>query len=453
MAKSDPSRTLRRRDERGAAMVELAVLMLVLIPLLTYGFYLMDFGHHMLDLQELVISTTWDYTSRTAQANPNNTGASNQEIFSVYEANRFEYLDHTSAYDDFANLQSKSDEKKYHYEMGSKAAFVSGRDLPAGAGQNLGRGNVDIGSYATDYASDEGRQVTCAVDQSDMDWLLGGDVNPAINYGKSRFNRGGTVVCWAKLFVYNYIVPEKFMQEHAAVDMTDSKLQQRSTDVETLTSSVKPKVLRDHAAVSFDTWAINDGSDTLPGRSGNRDGDIDYCPSATNPFYQRVAQIYSGGGFYGTSPNAVGLTYKAFYGMYMNLYGQARGEVAAIGSVATFPSFPVDPQGVMLGFKTDASPSSHSCPANPWNFLQRQAEAALGMPASPVGVYLVARHDRSNMKTGVVERSPLGWVDFGAMGLGRDYESTPYRRGNTTYQTVWQNRRGQFYMGARNDQG
>jgi hypothetical protein len=428
--------------EGGAAMVEFAVLMLVLIPLLTYGFYLMDFGHHMLDLQEVVVSTTWDYTSRTAQANPNNTSASNQEIAAVFEANRFEYLDHTSAYDNFANLRSAADEKKFHFELGSKAAFIAGRDLPPGAGLSLGRGSVDIGSYASDYATEGGRQVTCAVDQSDMDWLLGGSLNPAIDYGKSEYNRGGTVVCWAKLFVYNYVVPEKFMQEHAAVDMTDSKFQRRSTDVETLTASVKPKVLRDHAAVSFDTWAINDGQDALPGRSGNRDGDIDYCTGATNPFYQRVATIYSGGGFTKLSANAVGITYKAVYAAYLNLYGQARSEVAAIGSLATFPSPPVVPG------TTDSSPSNLLC-----SVLQGQGEAAIGLPASPVGVYLVARHDRNNMRTGVVEKSPLGWVDFGAMTLGRDYESTPFRRGNTTYQTVWQNKRGQFYLGAKIDQG
>ena len=49
------------RGERGGAMVELAVLMLIFVPLILLPMYFQDAIRYKLDYQESVYSTAWDF--------------------------------------------------------------------------------------------------------------------------------------------------------------------------------------------------------------------------------------------------------------------------------------------------------------------------------------------------------------------------------------------------------
>jgi len=222
------------------------------------------------------------------------------------------------------------------------------------------------------------------------------------------------------------------MQEHAHEDVTKSKLEARSQDVEALSSAAKPVTLHDHAALSFGTWAINNGDTNIisrTSRSTASDGDIDYCPKAKNPFYERVAWVYSGGVLAGGS-NDLTLTYGAVEGMMWAFAGEAASNELEI----------VVPVPVVAG-KTDGSPEGADCG------IGASLETMAGRPANPAGVNLVARHNRNNMQTGVLQKRSFT-MDFLAMEPG--YESTPFKNGNKKYQQAWK-KRGQFYMGATSD--
>ena len=427
------------KNERGSAMVEFSILMLVFVPMLTYGFYLMDLGHHLLDLQETVLSTTWDYTSRTYEGTTD-TSASNTALDNVFHANRFEYIDHTSAYDDFNDLQSQSDEKKYHFEMGSKAAWIAGKGLGSGAGESKGLGSVGYDNYKSDYAADDSRQITCAVNPgADLGWMVGGAMaNEAAAFGNTSFARGGVVTCWAKLHVYNYVIPEKFLQDHSAVDMTKSKYNQQSQDVEKLTDSAKPITLKDHAAVSFGTWALNDGDSGLSKSTkiGNTTGDIFYCPKSDNPFYERVVWMFTGDLLGGTI-NPVSATYGMWMGSAMAFMGEAMGD--ELEMPLAIPS--------MVG-STDGSPEGFSCPT------MALMESMGGRPANILGVNLVARHDRSkglaqSYKTGDSMDGSSMDMDF-ISGKTPGYESSP---ASTNYTQAHDSSRGPYYLGEQNDNG
>ena len=56
---SDTQRHFRPAAERGAAMVELAVLMLALLPMILLPLYFQDTMFYKLNLQERVFSSAW----------------------------------------------------------------------------------------------------------------------------------------------------------------------------------------------------------------------------------------------------------------------------------------------------------------------------------------------------------------------------------------------------------
>lgn len=410
-----------RKAQGGQAMVEFAILMIVFIPMLVYSFYFMDLGHHMLDLQELVVSTAWDYTGRTNQVN--DEGSADKSLKAVYHFTRYEYIDHTSAYDDYTMPPNGGDEKKYHFEMGAKAAYVNSNKK---GGDGLGE--LSYGQWKSDYATEDARQITCGNDiTGDLDWIpsLGG-TDPATDFAKdTKYNKGGLVTCWAKLFVYNYVIPQKFIQEHAHEDMTQQEKESLSTSVEGLGAAAKPIVLRDHASISIGTWAINNGAKGNLARQvlqGNA-GDITYCPEASNPFYERVAWMYTGGGL--PNHNAFALTYDNV--MARGLAFMGKGASKKLELIRAIP--------VIVG-TTDGSPEGFECPS------LADFETMAGSPANVLGVNLVARHDKDND----TKYKGDSW-DFinGSPG----YESWPSQKGNGDFHTAFSNR-GAFYLGNQN---
>ena len=92
----------RARSRRGQATVELAVTLVVLIPLTMYTLFLEDFNSYFLDWQEAITTSPWDFTAADYSTTVNADGA-------VAHNNRREFCDHTSAYTSFdANYECNS---------------------------------------------------------------------------------------------------------------------------------------------------------------------------------------------------------------------------------------------------------------------------------------------------------------------------------------------------------
>jgi len=123
-----------RRNQAGAAMVEFSILMLVFVPCLLYGFFLADASYHQLEVQETVISTSWDFSQRTQQSE-DISGGLNGHINAVQAANRAEYSDHTSSFEDMNDLTGQNE--GYHNQLAAKSSWdsESGTDYASQPGQ------------------------------------------------------------------------------------------------------------------------------------------------------------------------------------------------------------------------------------------------------------------------------------------------------------------------------
>jgi hypothetical protein len=402
-----------RRRERGGAMVEFSILMLTFVPLLLYGFFLSDASYHQLEVQETVLSTTWDFTSRTMQVKDGSSERA-ADMGAIQSACREEYSDHTSSFDDPKDLNGSSLE--HHNQLALHACFLSSA------------------APGTPYDDNtQASQVTCEVHDTDLGWIqggIGGGILPQSAYGADRnFTKGGVAYCWAKAWVYNYFVPEEFLQGFSSVNLSDKKDRGSlsSTNVHGINGaggSALNIFLRDKASLSWDTWAINDGAETLPGSGQASDVDINFDGTgglfggglAKNPFYKRVRAIYS-------TEGASMITYALIAGTEASLAATAASKVELIPVGTAYLT-----GNTFLG------------------------SAVAPIPNDPADVYLVARYTRGD-PTKYGERCAFTgmntFTDFLTCDMGPTYESTPYEGvSGLKYKNAYANR-GPYYMGSK----
>jgi hypothetical protein len=387
------------KQQRGAAMVEFAILMLVLIPLLLYSFFLMDAAYMKLDLQETVVSGIWDFANRNSEGR--NTQA---EVNSVQESVRVIYSDHTSTFDDGADPSEPgyNDSRRLNSKYPSDDAHSKKHHIGLGA------------HYRFTFNGNQDTQFKCAVNEEDMDWALEPNLRA---YAGSDYAGGGQVTCTATGFIFNYIIPEEFMQEFAGdVKMSPMKKEADGADVHNATgagAAVANIKAHSSASVSFNTWALingtNDGS-----RLTNSNADIGARstfgfgggPSLnSNPFFQRVQHMYTRNGLF-----------VATYGMAtasgVDLMSKAASEklMAVVAVPFVNPPMPI-----------------HALP-------------------NVLGTYLTARY---RPQSPGVRQPPPGLI---AGQLHSGFQSTPYRTINTDYTTAY-SKRGLHYLGCRQAEG
>lgn len=382
-----PLRTARR--ERGGAMVEFALLQIALVPLLLYSIFLMDVPHLMLETQETVISSVWDYTTRNDEGGNAGPSAGDAHIARhITRTNSILWADHSSAYEagvypDEPRYQDENwargnPHHLHHTGFGAQYAFnfSGGPDTQLNCNQQ----NRDTGSFdATDF-------------DSDLSW----NVDPGLSaFAGTNYALGGVGRCVVTAYIYNYIVPQKFLQEFSRVEMTKMKYRgqngvaggQTAHDHQGDVSPVNNIPVRSEAAVAFNTWAL---------RNGSTDGDVDSAdlvdPSEDNPFLARMGEVNDSGA-------ALTLTWNA----------ATAGALAFSARALSEELMAVPPPTVNLS----------------------------GLP-NPVDLYLRARFQPEN---------PGVRVDPPGMG-GVRYESTPYEDVNTAYRGA-ADRRGNHYLGCQ----
>lgn len=155
-------RTMRRR---GAAAVEMAVTMIVLLPLIFYSLFLEDLLIYHLNWQEAIVTSPWDplvidYTKKESAATM------------AMRYNRVAYCDHTVANDSF-NAQEDCDDDKHHKAMTAHQCWMG-----------------------------QGKQVTCGREES-----VGASVQTDF---ANKFGAGGLVHCTARLNVSNWFIINRF---------------------------------------------------------------------------------------------------------------------------------------------------------------------------------------------------------------------------------------------------
>ncbi len=420
------------RRARGAAMVEFVLLNLILIPLLLYAIFLMDAAYLKLDLQETVVSGVWDFSQRNTEPPsfkeapsldaPQDRAANNAaELAAAAKGVRLVFSDHTSAFDDGADpnmpdssynvesyLRGNGDGSAYPSPSGHKKHHTG-----FGAQYSFRFEKSDDTEEETDLPDDT--QFNCSI-SDDMGW---NPVPTMKKFGESGYNAGGVARCRATGYIYNYIVPEQFLQEFSQVEMTKMKQRKDTTskgahEWQGSGGDLANIVAFETAALSFNTWALRNGA-TNDNNAKNIDRyktdlekadlrvpktDIpDLSPDASspegNPFFRRVQYLYT--------QNEMAATYAQVVEAAGNFTSTAKDQ--KLMAVQTLP------------------------PGTVSNAL---------LP-NMAGVFLTARYKKGQPDKNEQE----------APGPGKDgFQSTPYAGANNDYQTAAK-ARGHFYLGCK----
>jgi hypothetical protein len=404
-------------------MVEFVLLNIVLIPLFLYAIFLMDAAYLKLDLQETVVTGVWDFTQRNSEPPSWKAGSFDAlqdkdrndaiNLAATAKGVRLVYADHTSAVDDGADPNQP--DSSYNVESYLRGNG-DGSAYPSVTGHK--KHHTGFGAqYSFRFEKNDDTQFNCTIND-DLSW------NPEPNFngfGKSGYNAGGEARCSATGYIYNYIVPETFLQEFSQVEMTNMKHRKDTTgkgahEWQGTGGDLANIRAFETAAVSFNTWALRNGARQNEEGAGAAyyQSDMDKAdlrvpetgvptpgqnagsPEA-NPFFRRVQYISMING-------TAGLT-----------YGRAAAAAADLTSKA-------QSNQIMLMQTLPPLTTSNALLPN------------------IAGIHLTARY-----KKGQPDKNEQ---DAPGTGKGK-FQSTPYDNANSDYGTVAKGR-GHFYLGCKN---
>jgi hypothetical protein len=246
-------------SRRGAAVVELAVLMMVFVPLILLPLYFQDALRFRLDAQEAVAMTTWDFA--------------------------YQNYEHQSADDVRSAIVS--------FNQDINESLWSGDDSPK---------RSKSGPWAEFDWEDK---VDCEVDKSFGSsgyMLLSKDFH-------NKYTKGGLVKCSGRISVTNQFLPSTFFQEfsHDNVDFFKPRKNKLTYPFYS-------------AAVMVDSWSVNgcnDSGSQCPREKGdaskfNITEGLETGGEGGDAFYERTELMWK-------KP----FTYYIFYAMYLKFIGQA----------------------------------------------------------------------------------------------------------------------------------
>jgi hypothetical protein len=302
----------------GAAVVELAVLMVFIVPMIAFTMFMFDALYHHLEAQEAVYATTWDLSTRgwgrCKQAGSNSfctAGNCSQtegqrHLDQVGGYNRIEYADHTSAYIDTADIvagpaMSNANHMLHHFQAFGHACWCQG--------ENGGKCNDPQTDYSDQTTS---TQVRCKFDRGTDAEKYSLDLTGGVGDYRDNWSEGAVTECWGKEWLYNYIVGQHFLRKATNFGKAGdefNKKRHNETDIHTIAPNPNLDILlRDRAGLLVDTWAISEGLNNGGGPPNNTDN-VDV--GSTGPdecFYNRTNTVFEHKAWY-VLPIAANLSY------------------------------------------------------------------------------------------------------------------------------------------------
>ncbi|MBK7861625.1 MAG: hypothetical protein IPJ65_24015 [Archangiaceae bacterium] len=221
------ARALRRRKSRGQATVELAIACILIVPIFLYVLFLEDLLRHKLTLQEVVVSTPWDFNGIDYQRYAGDVDGE------VAKYSRMMWCDHSSAYNSYdPGFECGDDDPdRHHKEVSAHVCWQVGGD---GQGEN---------------------EIHCSRAADTATGYFG--LIPGIDEFKSDVNKGGAISCTAYAGVLNYYLPQKILQSFSQVDTTRAEYL-RGTQVHShngISGQNIYRLTRQHFTVLHDPWA------------------------------------------------------------------------------------------------------------------------------------------------------------------------------------------------------
>lgn len=254
----------RSRRARGAAAVELALSMIVFIPVFMYAIFLDDLLRYSLDVQEATVSTVWDFTVQdyTKPLRKESTVADHPGgLSAVQKYARLMYCDHESGKNDYEGMITGSDGNMTYTDC-------EGTDH-----------HKALVAHVC-WINPKAQQVTC--DEPDSS---AGSISTDPLYGRyqNSFTNGGLIRCVAKAVVENYLLPEEFLPEFSKKKLTRENWKDKGGNVHSNAkegdSSNAYYIKEQKLAIITDTWALTRDAKIEPG-------------TKSGEFYDRVANVY-----------------------------------------------------------------------------------------------------------------------------------------------------------------
>jgi hypothetical protein len=196
------------RRTRGQATAELALLMIIIVPVFLYTLFLEDLLRHKLQVQETVVTTPWDFhglnyqtfnrsqhvdlmgfdkatvTARQAQA-----VSTNRSGRAIGHYARLMWCDHTSGYNSY-DPNRECNDSSHHRALSAHACWnvAQAQELGCGMDPDTAASYVDPLGFIGNF--------------------------------KNEVHRGGEVYCSARMGVLNYFLPQRILTMFSSVDTT-----------------------------------------------------------------------------------------------------------------------------------------------------------------------------------------------------------------------------------------
>jgi hypothetical protein len=172
-------------SRRGGAAVELAVLCLVLVPLIMYVIFLGEMFQMKLNGQEAALQAPWDFTL----VDFSNPSKKVDHDGTVARQSRRTYCDHSAAYNSYSISYDCSDDV-HHTSFTAHECWLTR----------------------------PGQQVQCTISTRPLT-----GTGEGIRVIGESFPSGGVVSCSSRLGVMNYYLPNKFLENFTAVNVSEKR--------------------------------------------------------------------------------------------------------------------------------------------------------------------------------------------------------------------------------------
>ncbi len=259
------SRRSPQRSARGAASVEMALSMIVFIPIFLYALFLDDLLRYALDAQEAAVATVWDYTIQdwAEKAKGAGGGGDYGNFGQVQGYARQMYCDHESGVDDYTMEGGKARDcsTEEHHQHAALTAHPC-------------------------WLNPGAQQVECTGPDKQVG-LMGVPIESSY---ADEFNHGGLIKCSARIGVQNYMLNQDVFSEFSnevplAKDMQDkgSSIHGNASHSNGQTAYLLPM---EQMSIIADPWAINEDLNIRPGQKSGFSGGND-------AFYRGVTNVYA----------------------------------------------------------------------------------------------------------------------------------------------------------------
>jgi hypothetical protein len=241
---------MKTSSEVGSAIVECALLLLILIPIFLYMAFSGEAGLILLETQEQMISTIWDFSvyPYNMEKSPQwltYDGKTHEKQDQISAHNRLQYADMDSSFTNEARFIGNSMDMRTDYF--STLAFVQPTHCDG-----------DCQNFRHDYEDQKVHEVVCGMEDRDIGGFLEGKLPLSSTGMLQKKSKGGLIICQEKARLKNYLLMKSFLPEFISADLWSGDKYKAGKRIIDNRSQYKDVVVRHRGVLLTDSWALTD---------------------------------------------------------------------------------------------------------------------------------------------------------------------------------------------------